>query len=423
MTKYVFVGLAIREILSFWTGHTYDFEIWVRLGFYMQHLGNPYTTLPYVQGLSFAPYPLTGSISYPPFSAFIFAGVYRLYLSTGVQSRFLYYFLLKQPMVLSDVFTAPLLASIALSSFGDQVARRVLKIWAFFPYSLIVSSLWGALDPVALLLILASASYFQKGKMTSSGLMLGFAIYLKTLPVIGLPVLLMRPGLSLGDKVRLSSYSLLIPVLGILVPFAALGWSFEGLRNNFSYQIVIPAYGALSAFGPLGLLSVPGWILSVTGIIWLPALFVAYFYLGRRRVNLTEGLMTVFLVFSVSRPLLPLEWAIYPLAFLLAARKTVGNFVGLALSAMVAMLADNALLVRFFSPISLAAFYWDNYVDNFSPLVYVRVIIISISAGFFLLETILTLTGRPSLIFQSLSSMLFRARQVSRLEIWRFSRA
>jgi hypothetical protein len=66
--KHISLGLLLRELLAPWTGHGYDFEFWVRLGFYMQNLGSPYRDLPYVPGLSFAPYPSVGSIGYPPFS-------------------------------------------------------------------------------------------------------------------------------------------------------------------------------------------------------------------------------------------------------------------------------------------------------------------------------------------------------------------
>ena len=385
----------------------------------MQNLGNPYTTLPFVQNLSFAPYPLTGSISYPPLSAFIFAGIYKLYLSTGITSRFLYYFLLKQPMVMSDLATGVFLARVALRSLGSEPASRIFKIWMVFPYAIIVSSVWGALDPIALFLVLASVYYFQEGRMIVSGVTLGLAIYLKTLPVIALPVLLMQPRSGLREGLQLSSLSLLIPFLGTIVPVVGLGWGFNGLFNNLFYQVVIPAYGALSAFGPLGLLAVPSWGKGVTGLIWLPALLLAYYQIDNRRFGLIEGLMTAFLVFSVSRPFLPEQWAIYPLAFLLLSRTSIGNFVGLAISGFSGLVANNTLLVKFFSPVSVTAFNWEFYINNLSAFAYPRAMIIFLLAGVFLLESALTLKGRPSLLFRVLSSVSLRARRVSQLEMWR----
>jgi hypothetical protein len=296
-------------------------------------------------------------------------------------------------------------------------------IWMLFPYAIIVSSVWGALDPIALFLILASVYYFQQGRMIASGITLGLAIYLKTLPVIALPVLLMQPRSGIRDGLQLSSLSLLIPFLGTIVPAVGLGWGFTGLFNNLSYQVAIPAYGALSAFGPLGLLPIPSWGRSVTGLIWLPALLLAYYYIEKRRFGLIEGLMTAFLVFSVSRPFLPEQWAIYPLAFLLLSRNSIGNFVGLALAGFSGLVANNTLLVKFFSPVSVAAFNWEFNINNLSAFAYPRAIIIFLLAGVFLLESALTLTGRPSMVFQILSSVSFKVRRISQLEILRLRRA
>ncbi|HEX4921511.1 MAG TPA: hypothetical protein VFV92_12310, partial [Candidatus Bathyarchaeia archaeon] len=141
--KHLIAALAIRESLAPWTGHPYDFEIWVRLGFYMQNLSSPYRILPSVAGLSFAPSPTVGSISYLPFSAFIFAVTYRFYLLLGAPSRFLYYFLLKQPMVLADIGVALILARILLLSGNVRSARTVSMIWLYFPLGIIISSVWG----------------------------------------------------------------------------------------------------------------------------------------------------------------------------------------------------------------------------------------------------------------------------------------
>ena len=56
--KPLLVGLAIREALAPWTGHPFDFEIWVRLGVLALSGANPYSLLPYIPHLSFAPYSL-----------------------------------------------------------------------------------------------------------------------------------------------------------------------------------------------------------------------------------------------------------------------------------------------------------------------------------------------------------------------------
>jgi len=72
-------GLILRELLSFWTAHPYDFEIWVRLGHHVAGGGNPYTYLYYIEGLSFAPYETLASIGYPPLWALFCGSSYVIY--------------------------------------------------------------------------------------------------------------------------------------------------------------------------------------------------------------------------------------------------------------------------------------------------------------------------------------------------------
>ena len=48
-------GLLIREAFSFWTGHPFDFEVWVRTGYEAAHGTDPYASFwPAVPGASFA---------------------------------------------------------------------------------------------------------------------------------------------------------------------------------------------------------------------------------------------------------------------------------------------------------------------------------------------------------------------------------
>ena len=49
------IGFCIREAFSFWTGHPYDLEVWLRNGFFVSQGANPYSAyMAPVPGLSFA---------------------------------------------------------------------------------------------------------------------------------------------------------------------------------------------------------------------------------------------------------------------------------------------------------------------------------------------------------------------------------
>ncbi len=403
--RHVALGLAIRELLAPWTGHPYDFEIWTRLGFYMQNLGNPYRTLPYVPGLSFSPYPTTGSISYPPFSAFIFALTYRFYALLGEPSRFLYYFLLKQPLVWADVGVAVVLAKIILFSGNTGFARTALLVWLYFPLGIIISSIWGQLDPISLFLSLLAIYFFLASKWLPSAAMLGLAIYLKTLPIVFLPVFLMQ---SRTRNIRLgySLISLVIPIAGTIVPAQGFNWGYGAMYNNLSFQVAIPHAGAMSAVS-LAYFALPlsSLALYVTGSIWIPVLLATYVYVWKKGLPLFHGLLIAILAFSISRPFLPEQWSLYPLALLLLfqTRENMGHFLGLA-SASTAFLAfNNGLLVRFFTPVSLSAFNWDIFV-NPSPYVILWVAIRSLLALLYFTESILVVVGRESYVYRAVSS-------------------
>jgi len=96
------LGLLVREMFSFWTGHPYDLEVWLRNAYFVSHGANPYAAfLPPVPGLSFAYLndALPG-VGYLPPWPLIVASLFRLYSIVPGVSRFVLYFLLTQPPVL-----------------------------------------------------------------------------------------------------------------------------------------------------------------------------------------------------------------------------------------------------------------------------------------------------------------------------------
>jgi hypothetical protein len=406
------------------TGHPYDFEIWARLGFYMQNLSNPYRTLPYVQGLSFSPYTTTGSISYLPFSAFIFALTYRFYALLGEPSRFLYYFLLKQPMVWADIGTAVILAKIILLSGDARSSRTALLVWLYFPLGIIISSMWGQLDPISLFLSLLTIYFFLAAKWLPSAVMLGLSIYLKTLPVVFLPVFLILARTSRTTRLGYSLISLVIPIAGTLIPAQLFNWGYQGMYNNVSFQVAIPSTGAMSALGLVYLaLPVPSLAHYLIGSIWIPVLLATYFYVWKKDMSLVHGLLIAILAFSMSRPFLPEQWSLYPLAFLLLVqtRENLGHFLGLSAVATAFLVANNTLLVRFFTPISVNAFNWDVFVSNQSSYAVFRVAVASLLAILYFTESLLVVLGRESFVHRALISVnpawSLQGRHVSPTEV------
>jgi hypothetical protein len=410
--NHIGVGLALREVLAPWTGHPYDFEVWVRLGVFMQSLQNPYTKLPYYPGLSFVSYPGgTGSIGYLPLSAFVFALTYRLYLVVGEPSRFLYYFLLKQPMVVADVLTAAVLFKIVLQSKDPGSARTVFLVWLYFPLGILISAVWGALDPIALVLILLAAYFFLNMRSTTSACLLGLGIFIKTIPIVALPVFLMQEGMGWTRRVYYSIIALSVPIAGTLIPLSLFNWGFTGLVNYSSFQTAIPVYGAMSIFSALLLLpSIPATVHFVTEILWIPSLVCALAYVRFRRLSLFPGLLVSVLGLSLFRPFLPEQWCIYPLALLLAMFSTenLRHFFGLAIPSSIFFVVNNGFLVRFLSPLSPGFYNW-SLNDPPGYLVF-RGYVLVLLASLFFLEAFLAVMGRRSLVHRALIDGPLRIR-------------
>lgn len=363
----------------------------------MQSLQNPYIGFPYYPGISFNPSPLTGSISYPPLSAFIFGLTFRLYSLLGEPSRFLYYFLLKQPIVFSDIGSAIALAKIVGLSSGAPKARTSFLIWTYFPFGIITSSLWGALDPMVVFLVLLTV-YYSTSRYLISAVSLGAAIFLKTIPIIALPVILARLRMSGERRVAYSSVALGIPIIGTLAPIALLRWDVMEIIRNFSFQFDIQRYGGISPLGgPLLVSLLPTGLSSVAGILWIPVLVAAYLYSHSRKLPLLRSLLVVFLAFIIARPFVSEQWALYPLAMVVAMSgpSDLRHFVGLSVPATALLVADNTLLLPFLSPISFTfAFY---------PLILARLVPMTLAILLFFAESILLIFGRESIVYGFLS--------------------
>src|SRR5579864_8159844 len=75
------LGIIVREAFSFWTGHPFDFEIWVRTGYWVVRGLSPYAPLPFAPGASFANDFGNGNnaaIGYLPFWPLLLGAIYEL---------------------------------------------------------------------------------------------------------------------------------------------------------------------------------------------------------------------------------------------------------------------------------------------------------------------------------------------------------
>jgi hypothetical protein len=321
------IGLAVREAFSFWTGHPYDLEVWIRTGYVVAHGGNPYEgAWPAVPGVSFGytNEPLY-SAAYLPFWPDVFGGTYLLWEHVGGGNRFALYFLLKQGPIAGDLGIAALLYRYVRRETGNpRIALAAMAFWSFFPYDIVISAIWGQLDSVTTVLIL-SVLLASEARAAERSIAWGVGIFLKWVTVVYLPLEFFR-NRGLRRLWPLGS----IAVVGILtvVSFGLAHWSFSMLGASAASSTAGGGGGMnLAQLANLWFLAAPLAANSLLGAVlshlWVPAAIVAGWYAARwfqvpdpgRTLRALLFVMTVLLLFRWG---LYEQYLLYPFALLAA---------------------------------------------------------------------------------------------------------
>jgi glycosyl transferase family 87 len=362
-TRFLLLGLAVREALSFWTGHPFDLESFIRTGAVVAHGGNPYAlAAPPVPGASFAY--LGGTLplaSYPPFWPELLGGLFGLWTHVGGGDRFALYWLLKQPGIAADLATAYVLGRLAIRSRASTAAvEGVVAFWSLFPYAIVITAVWGQFDSIVVVLILAL--FYARGPIERN-LLYGLGILAKWFSGVFLPLELFR---STGWRRAAVVLALGVPIgLGVL-PFALQGWSLP----RFSTLAVYEAHGnglgmnyvyALTFGSGEGFFEQVPHLYTALAFLWVPVA-VATGWVAARWVKAEGSPAELRALLFVVAGILLVRWGLYEQYFLylfsLAAldlwvfhpgrRALYGWTVGLATAQL---LANNDLGLRFFVPI------------------------------------------------------------------------
>ena len=348
---------------------------------------DPYRYTTPIQGLSIPGTSLLPSIGYPPLWPFIAAAIYDVYSLIGIESRFLYYFLLKQPMILGDVVAAFLIYKIVRNGVDLRSAERAFSFWMFCPFIIIISSIWGMFDQLVLVFVLAALVLLHR---TLRGSVTEFvSIILKGFPVVFLPVLSMG---QITTRRRLAYFILAsgLALLFTLAPYSIFrGWNIAGLygtgidivnkaANSINYGVVVFFLSSLSLIPQNW---EPYW--RLVGYAWVPAIVASYIFcfrnLKRERISaqyMVRALLFVTLVYFLTRLNLNEQFVVYFLGFGLIDISWGGSrrsrlFAGVWVSALVFLIANNTYMVRFLAPVS-GYFTELNNVLTSGGLQYVR---------------------------------------------------
>jgi Gpi18-like mannosyltransferase len=370
------LGLVLREAFSFWTGHPYDFEIWIRTGHAVGTGLDPYSSLwPPLPGLSIAQFNVNlSAASYLPFWALYTGAAYQGSVAFGGGNRFVYYFLLKQAPIAGDLLTAYLLFRLTERWTGRPTrALRVMALWVVFPYAIVISAIWGQFDSIAVAILLASLWVTDAPRRN---LLYGIGIFVKWVTAMFLPFELFR---RRGARRAWVALGVLLPLGLTAAILLAYGWSWTGLSSVLMTGGTGIGGGMnwarlLSPFGPLAAIGDAPYATRVLSLLWVPAVVVAGWYMAARVDGVTPSLeleavlaiVTVFLLFrwGLNEQYLLYLFAPLLLDILLFHRERQSVFLVLVGLCTLFLFVNATLGVPFLSPLGPQYVAWSHAADN-----------------------------------------------------------
>ena len=264
------------------------------------------------------------------------------------------------PSVVGDVLLAYFISRYVKIA-RPTATNTALVVWLFSPYSIIISSIWGMFDCLAMLpVVLALNMRTERYRPALAGL----AIWVKSIPLIFAIPLAYSSG---KNELRNLIIAVAVPVLATLAVIAVTGWPFLTAVTTLNSTVTkagqsLSGVGAVFYLFQLGAITTISTLeLKILGYLWLPGVLVAAF-LGERWYGFTtdKGLVQSLLLCAVTFMLLKAQvneqYATYILALALIdiavwnpERKWL--YLGLSLAVMAFILINNVYLVRFLAPI------------------------------------------------------------------------
>ncbi|MDA4118403.1 MAG: hypothetical protein OK455_08680 [Thaumarchaeota archaeon] len=372
------LAILVREAFSFWTGHPYDFELWVRTGYWVARGTSPYQYVPFAPGVSFADDFFPGgapAIAYLPFWPLLLGGLYGIYAFLGSPSPLVYYFLIKQPIIICDVLVAYFLYRY-LKRRGSDKASLVLKIWLFSPFNILLSGIWGMFDSIPVLFVVLALAA-QPG--TRRGVWAGIATFVKSIPIIYTIPLVRGP-----KPFRNLALALGIPVVSSLLIVWLTGWSFSVFGSTLQStlgtgRLSLSLWEIIFYLNYIG--AVPDSALgffSWAGYIWIAAVAIAtilgykWFGFDTER-GIIQSLILITLAFLLLRGQVNEQYAMYLFALALIdiamwSPQRRKLFVASVAAVMMFHLTNDVLLLRYVAPVFPQALTVEaNVIAAFNP--------------------------------------------------------
>jgi len=213
--KLIAVGLLVRLFFSFWTGNPHDFEIIIRVGFFVARGASPVMSrYPCVEGLGQPIHSYVAGIGYLPAWGLYSAFAYKIYEVFPFSPSF-YYFLIKLLPILGDLATTYIIYLLIMKfAKWTNKAEKIALSFFLCPFVILISSVWGMFDSVPILFTLLSLLLMLYNKPHWSAFSIGLAIYFKVVPIIYLPI-----QLFFVNKKQGISKTIVYLLIALIVPF------------------------------------------------------------------------------------------------------------------------------------------------------------------------------------------------------------
>jgi hypothetical protein len=300
------------------------------------------------------------TIGYLPFWPVLLGGIYELYALIGMNNQYLYYFMLKQPMIIGDVLLGYLILRYVRAN-RPEAKNAVLAFWLLSPYTIVISSVWGMFDSLAMVPVVAALLTTRPGCRSS---LEGLAIWIKSIPLIyAIPFAFSGP-----KKFRNLAISIAIPTLGSVGIILVAGWPIMTAATTLN-STVTKGGQSLSLLGVFFYLIqfniVTTWqpaLLTFLGYLWIPAEIVTFWLAYRwhgfsSARGLLQSLILCTITFMIFKAQVNEQYAVYLLALTLIdvavwnpGRKWL--YVSITVAVMTFLILNNVFLVRFTAPVN-----------------------------------------------------------------------
>ena len=291
----------------------------MRAGYWVARGYNPYSSLPTAPGVSFANdfggpgSNFAAAIGYLPFWPVLLAGLYDLYALIGSPNPLVYYFLLKQPVIICDVLVAYFLYRY-VDQRGSDKAPFVLKVWLFSPYTIVLSGIWGMFDAIPVLFVVLALTA-RPG--AHRGMWAGLATFAKSIPLIYTIPLVRGP-----KPIRSLALAIGIPAVASLAIVWIAGWPVSVVGTTLQSTVTkggssLSLWETFFYLNSLGVISnaVLGFF-AFAGYVWLVAVpvatFVAYRWFGfDTERGVIQSLLLITLAFVLLKGVVNEQYAVY----------------------------------------------------------------------------------------------------------------